>query len=300
MSELPIGVGDAKAQKGFIASHQEFLREFPKIQTLVNAMFTQALENYNQEPRSDQTGSEIPEADQIGLRLAQIIVFYLGRTTFDDFGDLLILAGNGRGIGAKKLIRGMYEHLVTAAFIAQNPAEARAFNDHADVEKGKIWNRTVAIIPEVKNELTPEEVKDLEDRYARAQAKMKSELCKKCGQPVTQEAWTRVAVDSMAAKVDADTGTDLAKLYAFYYLVPTFHAHPTAFGLESRLQKTDAGWVYKELSEPEAHDTVMRGHVLILRLLALLNNYFRLGLDAEVNARREMFSKVWGIPDGQD
>jgi hypothetical protein len=121
---LPISVGDAEAQKRFIATHETFLREFPEIQTLVNAMFTRALENYNQEPRIDQTGSEMPEAEQTGLRLAQIIVFYLGRTTFDDSGDLLILAGNGRGIGAKKFIRGMYEHLVTAAFIAQNPAEA--------------------------------------------------------------------------------------------------------------------------------------------------------------------------------
>jgi len=97
----------------------------------------------------------------------------------------------------------------------------------------------------------------------------------------------------MAAKVDADAGTDLSKLYASCYLVPTFQSHPTAFGLQLRLRTTDAGLVYDEVSEGTAHEMVVRGHDLVLRLLTFLNNYFQLGLDAEVKARYEMFPKIW-------
>src|SRR6185437_15258933 len=201
---LPIGIGDREVQQRFIATHEVFLREFPDMRALADKMFDLTLERYN----------EPSEADNTELRLAQIIVFYLGRTTFDDFGDLLLLAGNGRGIGAKKLLRGMYEHLVTAGFISQNPAEATVFNDHAAIEKGKIWHRLVGLDPKLKAESTPEELQGIEERFQKAQAQVKSEMCKKCGQPITQEAWTRVSVDTMASKVDAESGTDLAKLYA--------------------------------------------------------------------------------------
>jgi hypothetical protein len=101
----------------------------------------------------------------------------------------------------------------------------------------------------------------------------------------------------MAAKVDASCGTDLAKLYASYYLMPTYHAHPTAYGLESRLQTGDEGLAFKELSEHEATDTVMRGHILVLRLLRLFNGYFQLGLDGDVGARRDAFAKIWGFQE---
>lgn len=122
---------------------------------------------------------------------------------------------------------------------------------------------------------------------------MKSEICKTCKQPITQEAWTRVSVDTMAEQVDAATGTSLVKLYAPCYLMPTALMHPTPFGLEARLEKIEAGLVYKDLPEAEAHDSLMRAHGLVLRLFKLMNGYFKLGLDAEVSARWEAFPKIW-------
>jgi hypothetical protein len=284
---LPTGVGDREVQQRFIAAHQAFLQEFPEVLSLADKIFKLTLGRYN----------EPSEKDNTELRLAQIIVFYLARTAFDDFGDMLLLAGNGRGIGARKLLRGMYEHLVTAGFIAQNPAEAKLFNDHAAIEKGKIWHRLVELDPNLKTESTPEELQGIEERFTKAQTQVKSETCKKCGQPITQEAWTRVSVDAMASKVDAENGTDLAKLYASYYLMPTFHSHPTAYGLESRLIKTDGGWAFKQLTEHEAQDTVLRGHILVLRLFKILNRYFQLGLNSEIAARRNGFLNAWGFQD---
>ena len=70
--------------------------------------------------------------------------------------------------------------------------------------------------------------------------------------------------------------------------VPAFHAHATAFGLESRFTHTDKGYSYKELSEEEARTAVLHGHGLILRLLKQQNSYFNLGLDANWD---EIFSQ---------
>jgi hypothetical protein len=288
---LPISVGDMAAQKRFISMHEGFLREFPQIQKLASKMFALTLEHYNERP---QTELEEPQlAEQNSLRLAQIIVHYLARTVFDAFGDLLVLAGNGRGIAARVMLRIMYEHLVTAAFLAQYPAGAKRFDDNASIQKIKIWNRTVRILPEVKTIIAPEEIQKLEDASKEAKALLKAETCKKCGQPITGEAWTRASVEEMAQKVDADSGSNLTPLYTACFLVPTAFIHPTAVGLESRSGTIDDGLVFKDLSEPEAHDAVMRGHGLILRLLKQQNNYFQLGLDDELSLRWEAFPPIW-------
>jgi hypothetical protein len=64
--------------------------------------------------------------------------------------------------------------------------------------------------------------------------------------------------------------------------------------LESRLRQTQSGgYSFQETSEEDAWKALLLGHNLILRLLTLQNSYFELGLDAEINARYEMFPKIW-------
>jgi len=294
MDALPVGVGDAELQKSFISTHESFLREFPEIRALADKAFTLTLEKYNAE-----LPTSMKEDEGTSIRLAQIIVFYLSRTAFDAFGDLLILAGNGRGFAARMMLRVMYEHLVTAAFISQNPSEARRFDESAGLQKGKIWNRTVELVPQVKGTMTPEQIQKVEESFENAKAQLKAETCKKCNQPITQEAWTRASVEEMAQKADAATGSRLANLYTTCFLVPTFFIHPTAFGLESRSGRVEDGVVFRDISEHEAHDATMRGHGLVLRLLKLLNSYFNLGLDTQLDARWSAFPQIWNgaLPD---
>lgn len=284
-------VGDSGIHKRFLDSHVPFLQEFPEIQKLADKMWAVVLARYNEPPQREQKGRELE--DHATLRLAQIIVFYLTRAVFDSFCDLFILAGNCRGFAAKMMLRVMYEHLVTASFIALKPEEAKPFDDYAFVEKWKIWTRTVTVVPGVKDMVPKQEIEKLEKRQKEVRIQLKSEVCKTCKQPVTQEAWTRATVETMAQHVDDATGTGLVKMYAPCYSVPTSLMHPTPTGLESRIEKTDQGMFYKELPEPEAHDALMRGHGLVLRLLKLMNSYFVLGFDVELRARWNEFPKIW-------
>ncbi len=284
-------VGYSKIHKNFLDLHVPFLREFTELQNLADKMWDMALEKYNQPPQTKPEGQELEK--DTALRLAQIIVFYLARTTFDVLNDVFILAGNCRGFAAKMMLRVMYEHLVTASFIALKPEEAKAFDDHGVIEKLKVWNRTLKVIPQVRDIVPAETIAKLDEQQRRVRAQLKSEICKKCNQPITQEAWTRVDVPTMAEQVDAATGTGLVKLYAACYLMPTNLMHPTPFGLEARLEKTDAGLVYKDLPEAEANDSLMRAHNLALRLFKLTNAYFNLGLDAELSTRWDAFPRIW-------
>jgi Family of unknown function (DUF5677) len=228
------------------------------------------------------------------IRLAQIIVFYLARTAFDDFYDVFIFTGNCRGFAVKMMLRAIYEHLVTASFIAMKPEEAKHFGDHSSIQKWKVWTRTLEVIPQVKEVVDTEEITKLDEQQQTARAQLKSEICKKCGQPITQAAWTRVDVATMAEQVDAAAGTRLVKLYAPCYLMPTALMHPTPFGLEMRLLRTDdPQLIFNETPEPVAHDSLMQAHGLVLRLVRLVNEYFKLDLDAEVEARGAAFPKIW-------
>lgn len=130
--ELPIGIGDEEAQKRFLKQNAVFLKECTKLYALLEKVFIRSLVSARAENQVESIGEgiELAEAEQTAVRnrrMAEVVVFYLGRAAADDFGELMILAGNGRGFGAYKILRGMYERIVTAAFIAKYPSEAPSF-----------------------------------------------------------------------------------------------------------------------------------------------------------------------------
>ncbi len=293
MSRLPVGVGNAASQERFIREHEAFLREHEHIHSLLTKVFIRCLPQPSEEEirklehLSDSDPSVVGFEDKV---MADRLVFYLGRTAADDFGELLILSVNGYGIGALKILRGMYERIVTAAYIAKNPSEARVFVEDDAIKKWKLWREYVTVMPKLKTRYAEEQVRELEERCNRIRAKRKEDICAKCGQPKTQEAWTRVTMPEMAKR--AHSG--LSDIYGSCYLEPTFHLHPTAYGLGTRLRQTEeGGYTFNATTEMEAHRAVVLGHNLILRLLGLQNEYFALGLEAEIQERIDTFSKVW-------
>jgi hypothetical protein len=284
-NKIVTGVGDPGAQKRFIESQKTFLEEFPALQELLRESFRLSDAKCYSESQSKPTDVEPPDED-----VAKQVVLSLEIAIFDDFGELLVLAGNGLGMGATKTLRSMYERLVTAMFIAKFPAEAKIFLEHSEIEKGKILNRAIDTVPElVKNDFTPEEVKRIQDAKKAADAKKKTEYCEKCKQPKTDEAWTRVNLEAMAKKVE----DDLLKLYGSYYLVPTLLTHATPFGLDLRFRKTDAAPDSVVLNEKYARSSLWRGHYLILWLLRHQDTYFNLRLAARIDDRCSAFSAIW-------
>ncbi|MGD1104868.1 MAG: DUF5677 domain-containing protein, partial [Terriglobia bacterium] len=69
----------------------------------------------------NRTGSTTEPTDRI--------VFFSGRLCLEDFMEILLLCGNGYGVGAMKILRGMYERAVTARYLHLHPEEEKAFLD---------------------------------------------------------------------------------------------------------------------------------------------------------------------------
>jgi Family of unknown function (DUF5677) len=74
----------------------------------------------------------------------------------DEFSEVVVLAGNGWGVGALKILRGMYELVVIAAYIAKAPEASRAFADSSWTHRLKLWNRLSALDPTSEERSTPE------------------------------------------------------------------------------------------------------------------------------------------------
>ena len=290
---LPMAIGDFSAQERFIKRNAGFLLEYPFLRDLYERVFLRSLQPIDEIAREPLL--QLPETDPAVVAfedkvMADLVVFYLGRIAADDFGELLTLSGNGRGFGAYKILRGMYERVVTAMYIAKHPSEARVFVESSAVTKRNYLTRVKAV-PEMKDRVRDEVMQRVEENAAEVSAKRKQSLCSKCHQPVTQEAWTRVAMDVMAKEVDPFLGLH----YHEFYVETTAQIHPNMFGIERRLVPlAGGGYTYKEISEDEAQLALHLGHNLMIRLLNMQNEYFTLGVDAELQERAKAFGKAWG------
>jgi hypothetical protein len=192
----------------------------------------------------------------------------------------------------------MYERVVTAMYVAKHPNEARIFVESSAVTKRNYLTRAKAV-PEMKDRVCHEVIQTVEENAAEVSARRKQFVCSKCHQPFTQEAWTRVSMDAMAKEVDPFLGLH----YHEFYVETTAQIHPNMFGVERRLVALEGGgYTYKEISEEEARFALYLGHNLMIRLLNMQNEYFKLGVDAALQERAKAFGTVWGAgaPEPQD
>ena len=293
-----IAIGTEGAQEKFINRNRKYLEEWEQLRPVVEQVFL----NRTIHPPSQEewaTVSQLPDDDPAVRALddkckADVIVYTLGRIAVDDFSELVILAGNGWGIGALKILRGMYERIVTAAYIAKKPEASRAFGDSSWTHRLKLWNRLSAVDPEIVKRASPEVVETVRTEGKKAQERKNVTVCKHCGQIKAVDAWTPLDLASMA-KI---AGKSLEDLYMYCYLDPTSHLHATGAGVTARMIHTEDSWLYKTDTTEEAQMAVHLGHNLILQNLGVQDEYFGLGLMDAMRPRLEAFGKVWEKEEG--
>ncbi len=102
--DLIIGYPDE--WRRFTTEHSRFYDHLPRLLEAINIAFD----------RKFNTKSK-----------AESVVFLLGCLVVEDFDEIMLLSGNGRGFGSQKILRGMFERAVTAAYIQEHPDEAAKF-----------------------------------------------------------------------------------------------------------------------------------------------------------------------------
>lgn len=216
------------------------------------------------------------------------VVFFFGRLCVEDFMEIILLCGNGYGIGAMRLLRGMYERAVTLGYIDKNPDKADQFLEYHHIHRGKHFNHANQIF-QMNKHLKPEEIDEIKKSYKGAIEKFKEVLCKKCGTTKTMFSWSKLDLVSMARVAG------LEKLYLKCYYEPTLQAHATATSLISRLKVRENGQIsFDEGAQREKADSVLIGaHHLMLYILQVENDHFGMGLYDELQDCLADFMQIW-------
>jgi Family of unknown function (DUF5677) len=288
-----VGIGNSEAQQNFMSRNKNYLEEWGQLQPLIGQVFLNRTIHPPSKEEWDRV-AHLPEDDPAVLALddkykADVIVYTLGRIAVDDFSELITLAGNGWGVGALKILRGMYERIVTSAYIAKKPEASRAFGDSFWTHRLKLWNRLRKVDPEIEKRTSPEVVETVKMEGKKAQERRNVTVCKYCNQIKSVDAWTPLDLASMAKTA----GKSLEDLYAFCYLDPTSHMHATGAGVTARMTHTTDVWRYKLDTTEESQIALHLGHNLMLQNLGVQNEYFSLGLTDSIRPRLEAFRKVW-------
>lgn len=259
----PYAIGFTDRQQAFIESNRAFFDRFPHLQQATETAFL----------RSIETVSSV-----------QSIVFHLGRVSVEDFMEILVLCGNGYGIGGLKLLRGMYERAVTARYLHQNPAEVDAFIEYAWISTQKLIDASGA------TGFNQETLDLVKTRAAEARPKFQVPVCEDCGTTRLNHTWSRLDFVSMAKKTGG-----LGELIAPAYNQPTLQAHSSAWSIVSRVQRAGDRMTFQSgpQLEPAIH-ALQFGHLILLDVLNLQHEHFGLAnLEDQLRVCHDDYGAIW-------
>ncbi len=224
---------------------------------------------------------------------AETVVYSLGRLILEEFTEILLLCGNGYGVAASKILRGMYERAVTAAYLAKYPEEVDAFLRYHKIHMGKMLKHVDP--SDLKEVFSEEKVSAIESEYEEARKDFQEPVCKKCGTTRTLSSWSRLDTLSMAKKADKK----LARQYLYCYFLPTLQIHSTMQALFEQMKYSGATLTFDPDAQRHAVEVAMEAaHLLILEVMDAQNIYFNLGLAEDIAKRRGEWVEAW-YPDKQ-
>lgn len=223
-----------------------------------------------------------------------MVVFYTGRLCAEEFLEIVLLCTNGYGFGAMKLLRGMYERVVTARYLHLNPEHTEAYLDFDVVSRGKYAHAVRETFADQLSRDQIEQFAAVEQEATTLRDRFKIPLCEKCGTTRVNHTWSRLDVVSMARAA----GGKLAEWVVPCYYEPLNHAHSTMRALVLRLEGSDEdGWSFDTRPQRDVADRVlMLGHFLVLHSLDLQREHFKLDeLERAVENASVAYKEIWGL-----
>jgi hypothetical protein len=152
----------------FSEGHQEFLKRSQNIWDAIEMAFGRIHEHQ----------------DLLGK-----VTYFQGRLVVEDFMEILLLCGNGYGIGAQKILRGMYERAVTSRYLVDHPDEVQNFLDFHKVTSHKILRAIEQSVPHTI--FTPKHAAQIKIEYEAVKEHFMVTDCKECNAPRSSDGCRR-------------------------------------------------------------------------------------------------------------
>jgi hypothetical protein len=207
--------------------------------------------------------------------------------------ELLLMAVNGYGYGAMKLLRSMYEHTITLKYLHDHPNDLQAFVDFDRVQQYRLMKPIIDTFG--VSALPGYIVTDTDRRYEEVKDRFMVKSCKSrtCNERRVGHTWSNLDFVSMAKTTGA-----IGSLIVPGYFFPLRHAHSTLRAMTERLDKRDTHLGFQRESQPdEADQTLMTAHNCILVALEVQEERFTItGLKSAVEASVRDWALIWS-PD---
>ena len=201
--------------------------------------------------------------------------------------EVVVLGGNGEGRGAQKLLRPMFEQLVTVKYLIKHPDLIDRYMNYYRVDRrrlAKVIESTLGA-----DALGAEKMAEIEAEFQTVKSQFEVPDCKKCGTVRLAHAWTQVDLVTMAKEVGVE-----AYLVNGYYL-PLEQSHPKVGGMLSRVVETDSGGIAAapRLAPDLADETLRVAHGLLIIALGAQVDHFQLASGPVVAKLDEDFGEIW-------
>lgn len=209
----------------------------------------------------------------------QVAIFCLGHQAADDFFDVVLLAAHGYGFGAVKMLRPLFERVVTALYLMDAPSsELEAFNKYADIDAWHLlkWAQVAGIDPAAF--MSAEELAQAKEAYERVKPDFMPPPRASDSRPNKRRrergTWSDKDLAARAERVG------LKSLYGPAGLWPTLHLHTTRVGFEQYLSRSGSHFSFTHRPRREEADHAMKyAHALVVLLLKKCDDFFGWQLD---------------------
>jgi hypothetical protein len=273
MKPMDFHWGATPESDAFFDRNPKFYDAFERLMILANKTF----------------GREYQPKDRL-----QDIAFNLGETCRVDFLEILFLAVHGWGIGASKLVRGLYERAVALAYMIKHPEKAERFVRYAAIQEYKVMLPAVDLAGEeefdkmMAGTTTVAQIKEFREKI---KPEFQVELCKKCHATGTAFSWDENGVVAQAR----DVGEPYTKFYLGAYAIPNMHVHVS---LTSAMQEHDKkpDQERTEQRRQEADFALTNAHAVMLMVIRSQNDLFSLDLEKDIEVCEKDWAIVWGPP----
>jgi len=284
---MPVTFGVPREQEDFARRNSKFLEVLPKLTNRINEIL--ATRGFHPDPRPEGE----PEDEWQNRLVAQRLVFFLGRLAAEDFMEILLQCANGYGMSGLKLLRPMFEGLVTGLYIAGHPDQAKAFMGYHIVHQRKFLKMAEAAGIDLSAIIPPPEQAKIEAEYRASRDVYRMMKCPECDAALADVSWTKADPIAMARELE------LQELAVQCYAYTTLHIHTTPTRLISRLEETEDVLRFKDGPQRAEADAALTGaHCCIAHVLDSHNRFFNLGiagLEAELAGGIE---EAWGPDPG--
>jgi hypothetical protein len=196
------------------------------------------------------------------LSSPETVAFGLIATASEIFHEIVLLASNGFGRGAEARVRSMYEHVAFAAYVQQNPDQARRFVHFQWVEQKKEFVRCAEVLVSLEVPGREAFIETINQRVV--------ELDKRIAQ-AKQDYGNRFAHSWHDGIETITTALGWRNHHFYCYLLPNRHVHPSPGMLERRT--IEEGQLYFEGGPDRdlADEAVRSGLTLLVLLLEVAN-----------------------------